>query len=193
MNNKQNWLRRVRLGASRTVIVKATKKFFPITCRDLVSPEGSVRKLLRNVSLGVVEHYSATSTKTSERELKEFRSLLLAAMRRELASYSEASREKLKAARTVDGRSLARKIKGLRLELSKVETYRYGSFTKGRPDWEKRWDASPVPVLQIPGDSLPQAALERLGLPQEAVPVSKLESCAHLPASELAEAERKLG
>ena len=31
------------------------------------------------------------------------------------------------------------------------------------------------------------------GLPHEAVPVSKLESGAHLPASELAEAERKPG
>ena len=31
------------------------------------------------------------------------------------------------------------------------------------------------------------------GLPQEAVPVSKLESGAHSPASELAEAERKPG
>jgi hypothetical protein len=30
-------------------------------------------------------------------------------------------------------------------------------------------------------------------LPHKAVPVSKLESGAHLPASELAEAERKLG
>jgi hypothetical protein len=33
----------------------------------------------------------------------------------------------------------------------------------------------------------------RHGLPHKAVPVSKLESGAHLPASELAEAERKLG
>jgi len=33
----------------------------------------------------------------------------------------------------------------------------------------------------------------RAALPHKAVPVSKLESGAHLPASELAEAERKLG
>ncbi len=35
--------------------------------------------------------------------------------------------------------------------------------------------------------------VQESGLPHKAVPVSKLESGAHLPASELAEAERKLG
>ena len=100
---------------------------------------------------------------------------------------------------TVDERTVRRKTSVLCLEAtaarvealagdggSLVDALKAGAFAFAQ-----------MGVWATVGNALAQAGVViqqgASGLPHKAVPVSKLESGAHLPASELAEVERKLG
>ena len=64
-----------------------------------------------------------------------------------------------------------------------------GLYLRVRPGGSKSW----VFRFTVAGRKRDGGLGRYPALPHKAVPVSKLESGAHLPASELAEAERKLG
>ncbi|WP_157173624.1 glycosyltransferase [Pseudaminobacter salicylatoxidans] len=58
-------------------------------------------------------------------------------------AYRAEAKAQLKAKYKEKKRVLRREFKALELEVNKIQTFRYGSYTPGRADWEARWDAMP--------------------------------------------------